>query len=49
MNNKEINLRVMLMISGFILLSGSIQQAVAQEYRWLRVGQSETYVVDYGA
>ena len=49
MNNKEITLHIMLMISGLILLSGSIQKAVAQEYRWLRVGQSETYIVDYGA
>jgi hypothetical protein len=49
MNSKDNKLFVMLTVVGLVLLMGSIQTAVSQELRWLRVNQLETYLVDYGA
>jgi hypothetical protein len=49
MNGKEIKRNALLTISALLFLSGSIQNAEAQELRWIRVNQLETYFVDYGA
>jgi hypothetical protein len=48
MNKRESKLHLILVVSGLMMLSGSMQKAISQEYRWLRIGQLETFVVDYG-
>jgi len=48
MNNKNIKLRLLL-VSGFILVTGSFQHAESQQLRWLRVGQLQSYIMDYGS
>jgi hypothetical protein len=49
MKNKEIKIRFMMLAIGFILIVGWFQPAVSQDLRWLRVGQLQSYFVDYGS
>jgi hypothetical protein len=49
MNNREIKIRFIMLVIGFILIVGGFQSAASQDLRWLRVGQLQSYLVDYGS
>ena len=48
MNNKNLGNRLVLLAIGFVLIAGALQRAFAQELRWICVGQTQTFLMDYG-
>ena len=49
MNNKNIKIRLVLLAIGFVLIAGGLQHALAQDFRWIRVGQAQSFFMDYGS
>jgi hypothetical protein len=50
MNNiNETKTRLTLLAIVLILFVGSFQSAKSQQLRWLRVGQLQNFIVDYGS
>ena len=47
-NNRNIKIRLVLLAIGFVLIAGGFQHAFAQELRWVRVGQVQTFFMDFG-
>ncbi|HEX9974020.1 MAG TPA: hypothetical protein VGD14_18255, partial [bacterium] len=48
MNKKNRNIQLVLLAIGFLLIAGGIQHTFAQELRWIRVGQTQTFFMDFG-
>jgi hypothetical protein len=49
MKNKEIKIRFIMPAIGFMLMVGWFQFTESQDLRWLRVGQLQSFLVDYGS
>ena len=49
MNNKEKKFRLVLLVCGVLFIAGSYQHAVSQDLRWMRIGQLQSFYIDYGA
>jgi len=47
MNNKNIKNRFVLLAVGFVLIASGFQYTIAQELRWIRVGQLQSFFKDY--
>jgi hypothetical protein len=49
MNNNDARIRLLLFVAvGFVIIAWAFQHASAQELRWLRVGQLQSFFKDYG-
>jgi hypothetical protein len=48
MNRKNANIRILLPAIGLLLIAGSFVSAPAQEQRWIVVGETQSFFMDYG-
>jgi hypothetical protein len=49
MKNRERKIRTALALIGLMLTTGGFQLATSQDLRWIRVGQLQSFFVDYGS
>lgn len=48
MNKKNIKIQLALLVIGLVLFAGDFQNAFAQQYKWICVGQLQSFFEDYG-
>lgn len=48
MKKTNLNLRLLLSAAGLVLIAGAFGPSAAQDQRWLRVGETQSFFVDYG-
>ena len=48
MKKTILNLRLLLSAAGLVLIAGAFGPSAAQDQRWLRVGETQSFFVDYG-
>jgi hypothetical protein len=49
MDKKGIDIRILLLAVGLVLASGAFLPAAAQDQRWLSVGETQSFFMDYGS